>query len=100
MSHGGRYTIHLKGLPQGVSTEDFVVESAFLESRPTFDLSGGPVVCTIRVDRVGAVSYTHLDVYKRQLLRPILREVSDLYAMPYLELAGILFLSHDAAHEG
>ena len=53
MSHGGRYTIHLKGLPQGVSTEDFVVESAFLESRPTFDLSGGPVVCTIRVDRVG-----------------------------------------------
>lgn len=53
MSHGGRYTIHLKGLPQGISTEDFVVESAFLESRPTFDLSGGPVACAIRIDRVG-----------------------------------------------
>ena len=53
MSHGGHYTIHFKGLPQGVSTEDFVVDSAFLESRPTFDLSGGPVACAIRVDRVG-----------------------------------------------
>ena len=53
--------MHLKGLPQGVSTEDFVVESAFLESRPTFDLSGGPVVCTIRVDRVG-------DTYDLQLI--------------------------------
>ena len=53
MSHGGHYTIHLKGLPQGVSTEDFFADSAFLESRPTFDLSGGPVACTVRIDRVG-----------------------------------------------
>ena len=53
MSHGGHYTIYFKGLPQGVSTEDFVVDSAFLQSRPTFDLSGGPVACAIRVDRVG-----------------------------------------------
>lgn len=29
------------------------MDAAFLESRPTFDLSGGPVVCTVRVDRVG-----------------------------------------------
>lgn len=53
MSHGGHYTIYFKGLPQGVSTEDFVVGSAFLQSRPTFDLSGGSVACAIRVDRVG-----------------------------------------------
>ncbi len=53
MSHGGHYTIHFKGLPQGVSTDDFVVGSTFLQSRPTFDLSGGPVVCAIRIDRVG-----------------------------------------------
>lgn len=53
MSYGGHYTIHFKGLPQGVSTEDFVVDSTFLQSRPTFDLSGGSVVCAIRIDRVG-----------------------------------------------
>ena len=53
MSHGGRYTIYFRGLPQGVSTESFAVDDAFLQSRPTFDLSGGPVACTVRIDRVG-----------------------------------------------
>lgn len=57
MSHGGSYTIYLKSLPQGSSSEDFTLDDSFFASRPTFDIPHGQVLCRVEVDRVGEVFY-------------------------------------------
>ena len=119
MSYGGRYTIYFMSLPQGVSTVDFVVDEAFLQSRPTFDLSGGPVVCSTRIDRVGdtfdllltlsgvvethcdrclAPLSMHIDISQRLVIKlgEQYEEVSDeeiiiSYSSPSLDCADLLY---------